>query len=384
MEQKINAAAPEMSADNQNRRPISVVILLTVISVALLVVASTFLFDRNAPRSPDGESITNPYEALLQNNEEFSRAESFLKNNQLDLAEEHFRSALPLARDANEEGQTLYKIALTNTRSDPAEAIAILKDIASSTRYSNIQRAYALQRMGELFYKNSSHEITELIFTGVPYASFLEEGDEKLAYRRLYEHASSFYPLAVSELRVGLWYADEILKLAQKKSLSSQEKQLVVKYTEFVRASLEMTDRDIERTRNALNAGDLVPGALARKAALLAMMREAGDLSFADPEPIFKDAMELGLVRNSDPTPRYYYAVYLAKTAGESRKADIVDLLDNFYNESDAYEGMIGVFTKEKNNVLGNKKDIARLANIDPAFKALLRTLGWSEADFKL
>ncbi|MBI3420883.1 MAG: hypothetical protein HY006_02365 [Candidatus Sungbacteria bacterium] len=382
MEQGLESGTQELHTNKQKRPAMLVILLLVIGCLVLFAVAGKLFFDRNVQVAPTGKKPSGPYETLVKDNEEFIRAESFLKDDKLDLAEEHYKKALLSSRTTDEEGQILYKIAVTKTRRDPMGAITIFKEIAADPRFGNLQRAYAVQRMAELFRKNSSREVTKEIFTGDPYESFIKEGDERLAYRRLYEYASSFSPLALSAVRAADWYSSGILTLSRQKSLSAEERKLVDEYTKRVRASLEAADHDIERTKNLLNAGALVPDALARKAVVLANMYEAGDTSFSDPEAAFRSAMEVGLIWHNDFQARFTYAAFLARTKGQERKKDIVDLLDNFYDDKAAYSGMVLVFTKEKNNILGNKADIILLAGMDPAFKSFLLTLGWDKKDF--
>lgn len=374
MEQEINTLNKE---SDQNHRGAWLILFGSLLMVTI-VTAGIFYFSRDTHDT----KRTGSFEALIKDNEEFIRAEAFLKNDQWDLAEEHYRKALLLARNADEEGQIFYKIAVMKTRRDPIGAISILKEIVANQDYSDRQKAYAVQHMGEIFRKNSSHEITSTIFTGEPYADFFKEGDADNAYRRLYEYAASFYPLALSEVRAAHWYSNKILQLSERKSLSEEEKKFISDSTVRIRFSLEAADQDIERTKNLPNAGALVPVALAIKAIVLADMFEAGDASFPDPESAFKSAMEMGLIWKDDSASRFNYAAFLARKGDESRKKDIIDLLDDFYTKPDIYAGRALMLTRERDNILGAKNNVILLAKIDPAFKSFLLTLGWKVSDF--
>lgn len=375
MEQEINTLNKESVQNHGGAR----LILFGSLLIVIIVAAGIFYFSRDTKRTG---SRTGSFEVLIKDNEEFIRAEAFLKNDQWDLAEEHYRKALPLARNSDEEGQIFYKIAVMKTRRDPIGSISILKEIVANQDYSDRQKAYAVQHMGEIFRKNSSHEITRAIFIGEPYATFFKEGDADNAYRQLYEYAASFYPLALSEIRAAHWYSNKILQLSEKKSLSEEEKKFISDSTDRIRFSLEAADQDIERTKNLPNAGALVPVALAIKAIVLADMFEAGDRSFPDPESAFKSAMEMGLIWKDDSASRFNYAAFLARKGDESRRKDIIDLLDDFYTKPDIYVGRALMLTKERDNILGVKDDVVLLAKIDPAFKSFLLTLGWEASDF--
>ena len=359
-------------------------IIIGVLVIAVVITAYFYFFKPKITPAPV-TTKSDPFSSLMEKNSDFAEAEKAAKAGDLQKAEALYQSALEKAQHIDERGQIEYKIADVNTNRDPIKAIGILKGIAANSQYSNIQRAYAIQQMGEVFFKNSTTSVTTAIFTGDPYSSFNKEGDSRLAYRRLYEYAASFYPLSMSEVRASVWYSSEILRLKKTKTLAEQLtiKDELLGYRKKVLGNLELADRDIERTRTAPNAGLLIPYTLALRAAVLGYMYESGDRSFPDPEIAFKEAIGAGLLIKGDGPARLQYAVFLARNYGAKRKDDIAKLLAPV-GTGPEYAGLRRVFTNEKNNVIGSKSNFILISQIDPDFRKLLISLGWDPTkDFK-
>jgi hypothetical protein len=92
------------------------------------------------------------------------------------------------------------------------QAIQLFKEIAANADYTNLVRAYAVQEMGRMYhtYYGATKIITDEIFKDAPYKDFLSEG-EKIAYRKLFEYAASFYPIALTESFIAHSYSSELL-----------------------------------------------------------------------------------------------------------------------------------------------------------------------------
>lgn len=323
-----------------------------------------------------------PHTRLTENNPFYLQAEGLRRTGDTKQVIELYQKALELATDPTERGQIQFKIAAMGSRVDTTTSIQQLKNLAADTTQSNLQRAYAVQQLGQTYYKNTNKDTVSLIFSGEPYADFYKEKDIRLALRRLFEYASSFYPLAISELRAARWYADEVYALKQKAALTKDEQIRVDFYLSIIREKLALAEADIERTKTAPNAKYLIPEALTRRAGVLARLALAGEESFADPEKAFAEAIDANVLIRDDGPSRVNYALYLVGKYGASRQDDIIATLKPLTSNEDYPDGTRIFLKAERNNVLGSKADLVSLASLVPDFKKMLLSLGWSEADF--
>ncbi len=365
--------------------------VLSTFLVLLIAIIGFFLYTSNitTPTTNNNQENTFIEEgslSTLSQNESYIQAEDFLRNavgssreENLRNAEILYKEALQLAENPDQEGQILYKISLTQTYSSPEEAVSILKDIAANDSYSNTQRAYAVQRIGLLFDRNLDTELLSVIFSGSPYESFYSEGDTVLSFRRLYEYASSFYPLAISELHSAKWYANELKRAHINNSPNFEN--LKNEYVPLINQKLDNAESDIRRTRGSEGASDLIPEALYLKAITFARL-SAASLDY-DYESAMRDAINAALIanNNSDMRVRYAYALNLFLYE-EGRLNEVRNLLEPFWLDIDTYPGFKRLFIAEKNNTYNQKGELVDVARSIPEFKEMLLSLGWSESDF--
>ena len=351
-----------------------------ILGVLLLVLVSisgyTFYRIGVAPSQTSTEEMS-PY-AQLEMDVTYARAEELLQEGDLDAARTLYLEVLKNVEGPEQEGQILYKIALTETRTDSESAVARLKSIATSDTYSNILRAYAVQRLGLMFYYVDDRDrVVPLIFESEPYASFYQEEDILLSLRRVFDYASTFYPLAIAELRSAAWYANEIRYVDV-----AERAVLVEQYLPIIEEKLTNADRDVERTINLNNPRTLIPEALYLKAVVIARLDIAG-LAF-DGEQAFRETLEYVSV---DGTPedeaftRYGYATYLLAST-PTPEDEVKDLLQSVIENPDAYPALMRMLVNERGDALGQKKGLVQVANFWEEFKILLISLGWSEDEF--
>ncbi|HWO07136.1 MAG TPA: hypothetical protein VNM40_00975 [Candidatus Paceibacterota bacterium] len=336
-------------------------------------------------------AINTPYRTLTTQNSDFAEGDRLYRRGSYTEARAAFERALGGATDLAQEAQVRYKIALSAAAAgDYAGAIAMYKDIAANGAYNVYVRAYAVQSIASTYYQygHANPEIVNETFTGDPYASFAEDVDlttyegRDRAYRRVYEHALSIYPLATSAARVAYWYANEAILLHEE-----GDEEGVERYIGLVRARLAEVDADIERTRDDPNARVSIPGAIMRKGMTLATLAQLGEATLEDAEVLFKQAMDLHAI--NDPRPgldgfeRFLYAASLERYFGEDRHADIISLLAPFYT-SDAYarESITPFLRAQRNADTWMHDSLANMSAIDPAFKTYLASLGWEDSDF--
>jgi hypothetical protein len=356
-----------------------------IVSLLVLILGGTvgYYFYKRPTTTTSSAIRQDPLTVLLANSDSFATAERLRNAGDAASAIPLYQKALAETTDIDQQGQIRYLIATSQDRTSTiGTAIQELKDIAANPAYSALQRAYAVQKIGELFYRNTNQNLTSVVFSGAPYADFFKEKNKLLALRRLSEHANSFYPLAISELRAANWYAVDLIRLSKKKPLTASDQVTWDADVAFVQSALTKADADISRTLHFTNASKLIPDALTHKAQVLGNLKVAG-VDAADPEVAFQTAIDAGIANGNDLTPRYDYAIYLAREYGTSRATDIQKHLSVIYSNLEKNNGFKIFFENEKRNATGGKATMVKLASIDPEFKKALLSLGWKNTDFK-
>lgn len=352
-------------------------VVLGVLAVMLAGLAGYAAYQMILVDAPE-ESV-NPY-VQLEADATYARAEALLREREHDRARALYLEALENTRGPEQEAQVLYKIALTEIQSDPGSAVARLKAIAANDSYTDIQRAYAVQRLGLMFYYVDDKDyLVSQIFKDEPYAAFYQEGDALLALRRLFDYASTFYPLAIAELQSATWYANEI-----KHASDAERPALAEEYLPLIEQKFLNADRDIERTMPLGNARTLIPGAMYWKAAVTARLDIAG-LAF-DGEQAFRDALEYISVEGSseeEAFARYGYAAYLFTDSDqEGSEEEARELFRPVVENIDAYPAVKRMLADEREDVLEQKAMIVKMAQSWEEFRNLLILLGWPEDTF--
>lgn len=349
---------------------------------ALIIVAIVAWWYAQGPRYSLEDT---PYEALTEQSTAFSEAEQLYKEGRFTEARAKYESALVSALDPIQEGQIHVKIAHTwRGDGDFIKAIGLYKAIADNARNIKFVRAYAIQNMAVLYDLNGDAAITDEIFKGEPYVSMLEEGNVPQAYVRLYEYASSFYPLALPELRVASWHAQRLIDARNKRVTLEQPEIDASKI--LIHEKLKNADADIERIRNDQNEVRMLPEIFKRRAVLLGKMAYIGETTFTEADDAFVQAMNVYTATGrpgADGMVRYYYASYLLGLL-KPRHEDLRSVLGPFYAPDSPYASSTAVsfFRSERTNALRQKYVLTGFGRIDLNFQAFLKTLGWTEADF--
>lgn len=363
---------------------------ITALTVAILVGWWYMYVTKYQARYTDTKTV---YSVLIIENQAFAEGNSLLRAGKPDLAIPKFEEALRYSQDPTQEGQIKIKLALaiemTGDYGNPQKSVPLLKEIAANPAYTNITRAYAVQEMAQIFYTYVDKRISAEIFKDEPYKSLWVQGAINLSYRHLYERASSFYPLALSELRIADWYATQVVDLHEKAIGGVEDTTVnarIAQYKDVVRQKIASAERDLERIKGNSNESPQAKVALFREGIIIAKMQLTGDESFGDMEMTFKRALDVYAALGTpqeDGYVRYYYAQYLARLYGPSREDDVRGILSKFYT-TDLYQGALATifFKNERNNIVGAKKQLVLLASLDPKFKDYLLSLGWKAADF--
>lgn len=347
----------------------------TALVVLLLLLVGYALYRVGTPR--DGSEEQPSPIAALEADSTYLEAARLQQTGDYADARAKYLEVLERASGPEQEGQVQYRIALAETFTDSASAVARLKGIVASAAYSDLLRAYAAQWLGLMLYRTSDSSVLPLIFTGDPYAAFSREGDVQLALRRLFEYASSFYPLAVAELEQAAWYAQGLkdADVVERATLADQ-------YLPLIEEKLESGQADIDRTLSINEYKTFVTEALYLKAVVLARLSAAGfDYEY---EPAMQEALNSTLLNwtpGDDSAIRYAYAMNLF-FAEAGREEDARELLRPIVEDVDAYPAFKRMLVGEKDDVLGRKEWLVALAVSYPDFRTLLVSLGWPETAF--
>jgi len=321
-----------------------------------------------------------PFKVLTATNPAFAEADAAAAAGKYEEAKMLYAKALSAASDKVQIGQIEYKLAsLEDQYGDPITAIGLYKKIVADPAFANyhIVKAYAVQSMGELYFRNGNVAVAKEIFKDQPYAAMVVAGQNQLTLRHLYDYAVTFYPLGISELRIANWYADNLKNVTTDGTSASST------YPAFIKDALALADADIQRTKTDVNAARGIPLILDRKASLYLRLYNAQLATAPEAEKACEEAIHMyasiGRPQN-DGFARYYDAVLLSQIG--SRNDDVRAILSPLSDASYKGSNAFSFFQNEKANTLGQKDRLVTLARIAPQFKALLLSLGWNEKDF--
>ena len=324
------------------------------------------------------ETAADIHSRLKSDNAAYAQANQLRRAEKYADAAKAYRAALADVTDVGEETEIRFWLAYSySVIGNYAESIAIYKQLAAaSTTLSRVTRAHAVQNLAHMYYRFGDPEITKEIFKTYPYKRFYNAKYIPLSYRNVFDYAASLYPLALAETYSAEWYANRLVAGTTTRP----------EYPDIVREKLRLAEKDLESVRNDASQRNTFMDALERRAVVLGKMRRTGDTSFADPEAAFKELLQyhktFGI--RYDGTARLQYAYYLAHVYGKDRAADIQNVLAPLVAAPNGRGAIVDSFLKnERLNRLGSRSTLARLAAIDPAFKQLLVSLGWTEKDFQ-
>ena len=324
------------------------------------------------------ETAASAHDGLKSENIAYAQA------NQLRLAGEYanaakaYRAALVDVTDTADSAVIKFWLAYSDAASgNYAEAIVVYKELAAaSTPLSRVTRAHAVQSIAHMYYRFGKREITQEIFKDEPYKSLFREDDVFLSYRNVFDYAASLYPLALSEVYSADWYADQLLAGTTTRP----------EFKEIIREKLQLAEQDMASVRDDPTQRYTFLNALEKYAVVLGKMKRIGDNSFEDPDATFKRLMgyfETYRLR-SDGTARLQYAYYLSNMYGKERTSEIQNLLAPIIADPSAHGLSTVKILKDGRSYRGSTRpNLTLLASIDPAFKKLLISLGWTEKDFQ-
>lgn len=308
---------------------------------------------------------------LLRENSDYRNADDLFKKGMYNEALTKYREAMDSA-DSIDVGQVDYKIGVSLlAQGKIKEGIEELKRIAANEKYNSYVRAYAIHAMGNKFYESYDKNVTNEIFSTEPYSSMKISGDVAKTYRKLFEYSSSIQPIALSELRIARWYAEQIAS----NTLNAKD---VADYTKIINESLDRASKDLPRIQDYDKESML--NVLFLKASILSSLSIA-NIETESVDTAFNNAIQES-IRVSDTNSKisitFNYALYLSKKFGESKKVEIDNLLSGMINDP--------IFSKTPfNKILINEKstktiahsNILLCAKFSKTFNDYLIKLGW-------
>ncbi|MEP7162683.1 MAG: hypothetical protein ABI747_02865 [Candidatus Moraniibacteriota bacterium] len=353
-------------------------IILGCILVTIIVFGVFFLFIWRKDRVINQNLGTQ--EALTQKSEHFRIGYSFYQSRKMDEALTEFRLAEKDTTNKQERGLVDLLIGISMDRSgDHLNAVAYLKSMGENPEFTNEARAYAIQYLGRMYFVSYDTTLLDAIYSTDPYKKFYAEKDPLLATRRLYEYASSYQPLAFSEIRIAALSLNEALKSCG----APTETSLL-----HVKDHIIKADQDIKKLGQEGPASrNRLPEIYAHKAFVMTDLYALNDRSLGDPEPVFRLALAADAQHNSHPDGiiLYNYALFLARSSPLERKNAIVNLLanykDDFYRNSVAERSFVSARTNP--SFEKTRRGLILLSQTDPQFKEYLTQLGWTETDFQ-
>jgi tetratricopeptide (TPR) repeat protein len=298
---------------------------------------------------------------------------------------ELYRQALTQATDPSQEGHLKYLIATAYVQNgEYIKAIPLFKEVAATKEYTKYDRALAVQAMGNTRFSFNDPSVDQVIFSDSPYSGMVVTNDYISTYIKLFQYSSSIAPVANSESRIAVLYAQEIDRsYASSHSTSTPE---IAYMKDQLGRHVKNANTNIPILRQRRGSGGIISTSLLRIAVAYGHLAELGMYSPTDAEAAFNVVKAESIKTNFQIDVFWYcrYAMYLNEMYGPSRANDVRDLLSNIYNGGYSNTDQIMQFlAHEKNNNLGLKPSISKLASADPKFKQLLTSLGWTEADLK-
>ncbi len=333
-----------------------------------------------------------PASVLMKYNSDYAVAEGLRKEGKHGLALKSYQKSLDVAEDDFQRAQIALDIAReTEQLGRYEEAIIQFKAIAADSSSYAVIRAAALTSVGLMYHTYSGsgsitlQKIITETFKDSPYSSFRNNGASlNMAYIKLFEHAASIYPFALSEALIAHGYSDELLGI-QAATSTPQGKEYIARVVQ----GLEAAGADLVRMRSAGEERFLVPEVLVRAGSTVDNLATLGVISGPEQaEPYFGDGVQYATALGDKPGNSYAlrYASFLANRYGDTRAQDIRNLLASFRlgNERSIHATSVDYLRSVRTEEVPSARiqQLVALGKIDSSFKGYLLSLGWQESDF--
>ena len=302
-----------------------------------------------------------------------------------------FESAVANATNPSQKGAATLNLGTATLYADTARGVAILKAVAADTRYGDSVRADAIVQIlqhWDLHQRDRAGAIEfarTVIFTGDPWGGFLVPptnaptlADIRAAEERALEWAAGIYPLVAGEYTIAKHASEDALA-----ATSTAARQEAVARTEehLQRGTIAMAQTHSTASQIAiayiyqgqalenLDAGGVAQAAQAIEDAF----QHALATSFANPDS--KPAQYFSRFA------RFRIASWQARRGADT--AAVQQVLEPVVTTPpDQRTGQLFrllVSLRSTDTPAGYRGDAVRLAALDPMFKRLLVTLGWTD-----
>lgn len=375
------------------RKKIFLIIFSLAIIIGIVLLVISFVSKEKEESVPYYKTLIRN-EKIVASNPDFASGEKLLAEGKAEEAIPSLEKALKEVKVAEDEAYIKYALALSysstrKTSDEYKKSIPLFKEIIAHPKYPIVIKAQSIEAIDRLLYSSVSREAREIITNSEPYSSFAQGNDIRALRKNLLDYGKLIYSLAGIEIKLAALHAQDLFELSQqvsqtdndslKKARIEQEKKLITQTIDNAALRLQV------QTNDAPNLKVYIPENLLFKAIAAQYFFWATNSSpFGEPEALYKDALKASdeNYKPHRPLIEYHYAVFLASIKDEKRYQDIKNLLLPYGKPEASKAYMTGVFRKEKDNIIGEKKNLVLLANIDPQFKTYLLGLGWTEADF--
>lgn len=358
------------------------------LALIALVFGAWYLYFKT-PATIEYTVENTPTAVLVTQNEDYATAIAYENSSKYDLALLSYQKALPIAKDQVQITQIRVKIAfMTERLGNFKDAIAEFKKIAADTSNYAIARAISVQEIGAMYNVYSDANSRQIIlaetFKDSPYDSFKEDANLNIAYTKLFEYATSLYPLGYSEAFVAYGYAVEIGTALHGATTTPQGEA----YLSLIRQSVQAADVDIQRMKLIPGEAVLVPKILIRQGITQALLVAVGAADPQQAEFYYKSGVAYDITLGNKPgnLNTYVYAAFLAHQYGNKRSEDIKTLLLPFRIGNDAliYPNVVNFYKMVRMDatLTRDKQRLVQMGRIDPDFKTYLISLGWKSSDF--
>lgn len=338
-------------------------ILLLVVFIILVLYALYVKFWKPSQAvAIDSKPISYVY---LWNNEDFNRAEKLTLEGKYDEALDVYNVLLQgdLSReDLITKSQLNIRIAtLLDAMGEKTQSVAALNQIAANDREYFITRSFAYEYMARMLFDSRDPAVLEAITstTGIqasgtdPYQS---------VSKQLLQRSEAIAPLYLA------------LTQEMKVDLLSATTPFTAENTKEYRYELGVIDRMITDIREEQNVGYMLPLALLRKAQIAERIETSGNYGL--PQSVEQYYMDAKAAYDTYGEARSYnyayyeYARYLANKYGESKKTEVLALLEHFKqnnSENANLKSLLNSIEQKRGTALQTKEHSA-LKKLAPEF----------------
>lgn len=295
--------------------------------------------------------------------------------------------ASPASIDDEAHAKILLGVAYASTGKQ-VEAAKLYKEVALSGNYPDIWRGIAASDLLNVADTQGEDFSRQYVFDAEPFKAYIAEGDFNLAERRLAEFSDALHSAVLPNYRIANWYAERLVEDKISPYLTKEEREGYLKtLTERLHKgdSITINEEGLESTdASNLLSIYVTRGLAAQKFYLVssaAREKAMAEKSFTKAIALYNKIYLFHRLKLLVP---FYYAGFLAEFYGAPRKSDIEKALDVVMDAATDRSGTFFTFLKNERGDAHlqhyHRREILLVAKFDERFKALLKDLGWTDA----